>query len=136
MVNWARVKYFKPEEFACKDGCGLNNPDPGLVYDLDSARSIIGEPLVIASACRCAAHNAAVGGAPDSAHLPSRIDGMCKAADIYCTSDALRFRLVQFFLGLGYVRLEVSNLHVHVDRAQDEKPWPYFGETHLKEGTA
>lgn len=107
-------KWFRPEEFACRDGCGLCSPAPDLVQLLDDARDAIGEPFMLNSACRCRAHNAAVGGAPNSAHLPGA-DGLCRAADIACESDRLRFRLVRFFLFSGARRLEVTNKHVHVD---------------------
>jgi len=134
-IDWTTVKHFKPADFRCRGleaggifhDCGLNNPDPQLVYDLDAARDFVNQPLIINSACRCAAHNAAVGGVEPSAHGPDPNDGYCKAVDIQCASDSLRFKLVNFFLARGYVRIEVSNLHVHVDRAQDFRPSPYFG---------
>lgn len=81
---------------------------------LDATRDEVGEPLILNSVCRCRTHNAAVGGAPNSAHLPGS-GGICRAADIACESDRLRFKLIRFFVQSGVRRMEVTNKHVHID---------------------
>ena len=63
------MKYFKPEEFACKCGCGGSTVDPDLAGKLDAIREICGFPLIISSGFRCLAHNTDVGGHPNSAHM-------------------------------------------------------------------
>ena len=78
---WGSIKYFRREEFACKCGkCGGYpvEPSEAFVRKLDAFRERVGEPVHINSGVRCAAHNAAVGGADDSRHLYG------DAADIRC----------------------------------------------------
>ena len=64
------LRFFKPEEFACKCGCGrgYDDMDAGLLRMLDEARALAGIPFSLSSAFRCAKHNKAVGGVADSAH--------------------------------------------------------------------
>lgn len=61
-------KHFKRHEFACKCGCGFSNVDAELLAVLENLREHFGQPITITSACRCATHNANVGGAINSAH--------------------------------------------------------------------
>lgn len=70
---------FDSSEFACACGCGYNAVDPALVAALQALRDSLGCPVVITpeGGCRCAQHNAAVGGATRSQHMLGR------AADIY-----------------------------------------------------
>jgi zinc D-Ala-D-Ala carboxypeptidase len=51
----------------CRCGCGMNI-DSRLQTVLDNLREDAGIPFVITSGARCASHNAAVGGKPNSAH--------------------------------------------------------------------
>ena len=108
--------YFSEEPFGCRDKCGLNAFDPALRDILNRGREKFGRPLVINCGCRCAAHNAAVGGARKSAHLPWP-DGLCHGCDIKCLSDITRAILYKIFYDLGIRRFEVSNLHLHIDNA-------------------
>ena len=75
---WDRIKYFKPEEFACKCGCGAKNINHDLVKILEKIREHYGKPVRINSGVRCKTHNARVGGAANSQHL----DTYANAADI------------------------------------------------------
>lgn len=70
---------FRSEEFACKCGCGLDDPHPDLITALQELRDRLGVAIHVVSGCRCERHNANVGGEDNSYHLP--ING-CKAADI------------------------------------------------------
>jgi hypothetical protein len=108
--------YFSEEPFGCRDKCGLNALDPALRDILNRGREKSGRPLVINCGCRCAAHNAAVGGARHSAHLVGP-DGKCHGADIKCLSDITRAILHKIFYDLGIRRFEVSNKHLHIDNA-------------------
>jgi hypothetical protein len=83
---------------------------------MNAARALFGRPIVLNSACRCAAHNQAIGGARKSAHLVGP-DGLCHAADIKCLSDITRGELQEIFAHLGIRRFEVSDQHLHVDNA-------------------
>ena len=67
---------FTVREFACRDGSDPVFIDTRLVQVLQSIRDHFGEPVVITSAYRTAAHNKAVGGAKYSQHCYGR------AADI------------------------------------------------------
>jgi len=115
--------YF-PEGFACRGiepgriihNCGMDLFDPKMRTLLNTARHLLNRPIVLNSACRCTAHNAAVGGARRSAHLIGP-DGFCHAVDIRCISDITRAELQEIFLHLGIRRFECSNLHLHVDNA-------------------
>ena len=79
---WSTVKYFGRHEFACKCGTYCDGypvePSEALVRVLDEIREAVGGPVYVGSGVRCTAHNAAVGGAPQSRHLYG------DAADIRC----------------------------------------------------
>ena len=94
------LRFFKPEEFACKCGCGrgYDDMDAGLLRVLDEARALAGIPFSLSSAFRCAKHNKAVGGVADSAHTHGY------AVDIKCT-----------LLEAGFRRIEAGPTWVHVD---------------------
>lgn len=83
------TEHFSRSEFACKCGCGLDNIDMEAVRALQSARYLIGVPVIVHRGCSCAAHNAAVGGAPASMHLPQE-DGFCKAVDSHAQGKTIR----------------------------------------------
>jgi len=68
--------HFKRSEFACRDGCGFDTVDHATLEILEAVRVGFDAPVIINSGCRCPAHNAAVGGVPDSQHVLGR------AADI------------------------------------------------------
>lgn len=61
-------EHFSRAELACPC-CGRCELDPGLVPALEQLRTAAAEPVIIHSGFRCARHNAAVGGQPDSRHL-------------------------------------------------------------------
>ncbi len=107
-------KYFKPEEFTCKCGCGLNNVDPQLVELLEAAREIAGIPFVINSGCRCEEHNKNVGGTENSTHIEG------KAADIRCTDSRSRFKIKQALYAAGAKRIGHHPSFIHVDVATDK----------------
>lgn len=88
--DWTGIEHFKISEFACKDGCGYDNIDTRLVRLLEKIRAHFGgKPLIITSGCRCAKHNAEVGGVQGSRHV------LGKAADFYIkgvsTQDLLNY---------------------------------------------
>ena len=95
------LRFFKPEEFACKCGCGrgYDDMDAGLLRMLDEARALAGIPFSLSSAFRCAKHNKAVGGVADSAHTHGY------AVDIKCTSSHYRFRIISALLEAGFRRI-------------------------------
>ena len=106
-------EHFSRYEFACSCGCGYGTR-PGdvseeLLHLLENMRDELGEPMHIASGCRCAVHNAVVGGVPRSSHQRGT------AADIKCLGGINRRKLVDtavmhFASGIG-----VAKTFVHVD---------------------
>jgi uncharacterized protein YcbK (DUF882 family) len=102
------MKYFQLKEFACPC-CGANNIDRKFVELLDKIREQYGKPMYITSGYRCAAHNQAVGGVPESAH----VDGV--AADIGCSLAADRMRLVEIAIGEGFRRIGIAKTFIHLD---------------------
>lgn len=103
------TKNFDRSEFACKCGCGLDDINMDLVDRLQSIRDVLGVPLRVNSGCRCFAHNQAVGGVPDSAHL------RCNAADLAANDSELRWRLVKAAYGFDFERIGVAQTFVHLD---------------------
>lgn len=67
---------FSRKEFECQCGCGYDTVDTELLEMLEEIRMYFDKPVIITSACRCAAHNQAIGGSQKSQHLFGR------AADI------------------------------------------------------
>lgn len=73
-ADWKHSKYFRKEEFKCKCGGKYCNGYPvgiakSLVDNMNLLRQIYGKSITVTSGIRCKQHNAAVGGASNSAHL-------------------------------------------------------------------
>ena len=108
-------EHFDTSEFACSCGCGYGTR-PGdvseeLLHLLEEMRDELGEPIHIASGCRCAAWNTAVGGVHNSAHTRGT------AADLKCSGGLARRKLVDtavmhFASGIGVAR---TFCHIDVD---------------------
>lgn len=111
---------FSRSEFECKCGCGEADVSPFLIEVLQRLRDVLGVKITVTSGRRCAAHNAAVGGAKNSQHL----QGL--AADIraegWTAKDLLRVlrvlvRANALYVGYAYkVRADV----IHFDVRQPE----------------
>ena len=114
--DWNNIKYFKKSEFSCKDGCGLNNINIGLVKVLEKIRKHFNRPVIITSGCRCYKHNKLVGGVSNSRHLYG------KAAD-FVVSGVPTYQVLNYCNELrkqGLIRYcygETSNMGnaVHID---------------------
>lgn len=61
--------HFSRHEFACRCGCGFDAISPDLIALLETVRSAFSLPVTINCGCRCARHNADVGGVSNSQHL-------------------------------------------------------------------
>jgi len=104
--------HFKRSEFACKCGCGFDTVDVELMPILEFVRFHFDKPVTINSACRCEAHNAAVGGSKNSQHLRGR------AADIRiigCTPDEIADALEAIMDGWGGLGVYPKHNFVHID---------------------
>jgi len=101
-------QHFKPQEFSCPH-CGANEIKTEFVDRLEEVRKVYGKPMYITSGYRCPAHNQAVGGVPESAH----VDGI--AADIGCSFAGDRMKLVTLAIANGIKRIGIAKTFVHLD---------------------
>lgn len=111
-------KYFTTKETACRCGCGHGSQpeqvDERVIWIATCVRLKFNKPVIICGPARCPKHNAAVGGAKESRHLPRDKDGNLAPVGM---SDAIDIRVegvspkeVQAFLddllagrfGIGY----------------------------------
>lgn len=86
-----------------------------LLEKLFAARDRAGVPFVITSGFRSVGENIAAGGVHDSAHE----SGL--AVDIACSDGDTRFRMLSACLAVGFQRIGVYDLHIHVD-VDETKP--------------
>ena len=104
-ITWDDIKYFGKNEMTCKCGCGLNNTDLRLMQIADGIREHFGSPAIITSGCRCAKHNAEVGGVQGSRHV------LGKAMDFYIqgvpTQELLNY--CQQLVNEGQLRYTYTN---------------------------
>lgn len=108
-------KYFKPHEIV-----GLK---PELVQMLDKAREIAGVPFKINSGFRTKDQNKKAGGVSDSAHL----SGL--SADIACTTDTNRWKIINSLISVGFNRIGVSfnGGFIHADIDKKKTPMVIWG---------
>jgi uncharacterized protein YcbK (DUF882 family) len=115
--------HFDRSEFACPCGCGKDDVSPELVQRLERLRIEFAQPIVINSGVRCPAHNAKVGGVPDSAHVSGEAADLRvhSGAEIYKMLDIILFRRLFRRIGVGK-----SLIHVDVDSGKPQDTiWVY-----------
>ncbi|MCL5743255.1 MAG: D-Ala-D-Ala carboxypeptidase family metallohydrolase [Acidobacteria bacterium] len=122
-MNEQLSKHFRRDEFACRCGCGFAAVSPDLVAGLEQLRDQVGKPVMVLSGCRCAAHNAAAGGARNSQHVKGqavdiRVCGMT-ARELYTEASA-----IGGFRGFG---LDEERGFLHVDVRSEPTRWCYAG---------
>ena len=88
------MKYFKMNEFECKDGCQMPaearaNIQALVEKVLDPVRERMGKAIYVNSGYRCPKHNLKVGGAKASQHMKG------EAADIRCEDNEQLKRLIK-----------------------------------------
>lgn len=101
---------FTPAEIACKH-CGELYLDPESMDALQELRDAWGKPIIINSAHRCAAHNKAAGGSPNSRHLKIAFDCRCSAleqADFCRHAQAAGFKGFGRYPSRGFVHLDLG----------------------------
>lgn len=102
------ARYFKEKEYACKCGCGFSDINDKLLRIVDNTRDLCGRPLVITSGCRCAEHNKAVGGVPNSLHTKGG------AVDIRAKTGKERLSIVKHALNQGATGIGVHKDFIHI----------------------
>jgi len=107
-IEWAKVKYFKPDEFKSPDSNELIIKD-SLVYQLDNLRMHYGKPIKITSGYRTVEHNVKVGGVAGSSHRAGL------AVDIEVLTSEDRFRLINLAMQCRFPRIGIGKTFVHLD---------------------
>lgn len=108
------VDYFDKEEFECKCGCGLCDPNPELVRKLNVARYFADMAIKINSGTRCKEHNRQEGGSETSSHLIS-VMGFSTAVDIQCRDALERGVLLVALVEAGFRRIGIGDTFLHTD---------------------
>lgn len=109
-MNYDNIKHFKSFEFDSPD-----SPGSGLLMDqdfikrLDSMRDAMGMPVTVVSGFRTYAHNAAVGGEPNSAHIRGY------AVDLAAIGSSTRSAIVTAAAKAGFTRIGIGSSFVHID---------------------
>ncbi len=108
---------FLRTDFQCRcSACSSDGMRPAtnsiIVQAVQRLRNIIGAPLTITRGVSCAAHNAAIGGAADSRHLPEHAD----AVDIQAGNSIWAMMIVQAAMTIAeFTTFRVYEHHVHLD---------------------
>lgn len=123
MLDWSLYPNFKRSEFDSADLVGSGDRmNPEFMQRLQCAREAADIPFKITSGYRTPARNQFVGGVSDSSHVTGF------AADIACSNDAERFRIVCSLLDAGFNRIGIAKSFVHVDNdptKNAERIWVY-----------
>ena len=116
------TEHFRRSEFACKCGCGYDDIDPALVELCERIRKAAGCAVRVNSGCRCAAHNAKVGGAANSYHTQG------KAADLSCGIGAMAlYDIIQGLYargelpGLAYCLRYPTFVHIDIGKERNQR---------------
>lgn len=114
----AQSEHFQDAELACPC-CGENYCTEPLVNALEALRAEVGLPITVNSGYRCGAHNAKVGGEPNSYHTRGmaadiRVAGI-SPAELYEIA-----RRIPAFGGFG-----VAKTFLHVDVRTQKARWCY-----------
>lgn len=119
-MTW-NYPHFTEAEMRCKCGCGLLRFHPGYMDELVRLRKALGLAMTVTSACRCKAHNKAVGGHPSSLHVgdfpnhPGQQGTL--ATDIAAPDGAYRGRLFSLAWSLGWsIGWNAKKGFLHLDR--------------------
>ena len=103
-----RWKYFSEDELRCQ-GTGEIHMDEKFMDKLIELREKLNQPMTISSGYRSEAHNIAIGGSKNSAHLKG-----C-AVDVVC-SGHLAYEIVKLAMELEFSGIGVKQNGVHAKR--------------------
>ena len=111
---------FSRYEFRCKCGkCEEDNISLDTVMMLQQISDGYRKSIIPNSATRCPAHNKAVGGKDNSAHLINKKTGESYAVDIPVSSASDRWKLVTLATTAGFTRIGIYSNFIHLDNAPD-----------------
>lgn len=109
---WDGIKYFTPDEFRCKCGCGAGEMSEKLIRNADTIREHFGVPVIVSSGRRCVTHNSRVGGVSNSRHLAGKAMDFC----VQGKSSATVLTYVQSLSGIRYAyAIDTSFVHIDVE---------------------
>jgi hypothetical protein len=120
--DWAELKHFTPAEFTKPLVLGYE-----FMKWLDEVREAAGVVMLVSSSYRTPEHNAAVGGAGDSAHteIPCDAVDIRKNPKTAVTWNHDRFRIVRAAIAHGCQRIGIyQDDSIHLDRTEDVRPAP------------
>ncbi len=107
----SKIKNFSQDEMACKCGCNVSAMSEEFMVKLQELRDRCGFALPVNSGYRCASHNEAINGHPNSAHQSG------EGADLSCERDKARI-VIQYALEMGFsvgIAQKGESRYVHVD---------------------
>ena len=93
MTITVKIKNFTEKELSCKCSCKMFNMDEEFLIRLQAFRYLLNMSMTITSACRCKAHNKAVGGVDTSCHQCET--KKATAVDFTCSNLQKAFDLVR-----------------------------------------
>jgi hypothetical protein len=117
-------EHFTESELQCKCGCGQNGCTEPLLHALEAFRAAVARPVTIRSAFRCAKHNAAVGGVPNSEHTRGEaadvaVPGLSPAA---MEAEATKLATLGVIGGVGR---DDHHGYIHIDVRKNPARWCY-----------
>ena len=115
-------EHFKDAELECHH-CHVNACTQDLVDALELLRVLVGKPIQVDDAYRCAVHNAAVGGVPNSEHTR----GLAADIKIAGMSPVQMYRAalqVPAFAS-GGIGVAERQGYIHVDVREQHARWCY-----------
>ena len=107
----SKIVNFSQNEMACKCGCNVSAMDENFMVKLQELRTKCGFALPVTSGYRCAKHNEAIKGHPNSAHQTG------EGADLGVQRGEARI-VIQYALEMGFsvgVQQKGDARFVHVD---------------------
>ncbi len=115
---------FRESEFRCRcrsETCDAKPMRLEFIALLQALRDLWGRPMSPTSGARCAPHNAAVKGAPNSQHL------LGNAADFWFIDPSSTRKFVELAEKIGFRGIGCGKHLVHLDSRDGEaKRWDYY----------
>lgn len=107
---WDDIKYFTPDEFTCRCGCGAGEMNEKLIRNADKVREHFNAPITVSSGRRCPTHNSRVGGVSNSRHMSGNAMDFC----VKGKSSATVLAYVQTLSDIAYA-YAIDSSYVHMD---------------------